>query len=105
MTSAIEAAGEVDPGRRGLRQHRVVVAGIAGECAKVGADEDHRFPRAERVADIPGRPRVWIRPVHDRDQAVRPVDPAHIGREDARAILAGLLLLRQEDLVPGGAQG
>ena len=57
MTSVVGAAG-VDPSRRGLRQHRVVVADLAGAGPNVGADEDRRFPGAERVADLPGRPRV-----------------------------------------------
>ncbi len=68
---------EADRGR--LREHRVVLAGVACHGAEIGPNEHDRLLRAERVADLLAGARVRGGAVHDRDQAVGPVDPRLVG--------------------------
>src|SRR5262249_10429072 len=47
---------------------------------------------------------VGVRAIHDRDDAVGPIDAGHVGREDPGGVPTRLLLLRQEDLVISAPQ-
>src|SRR6185503_15389168 len=95
---------QIQPDGRRLGHHRVVGAGSSGQVSEVGANQHDRLLRAVRITDLPARAGVGVGAVHDSDQAVGPVDPADVGGEDARRVLARFLLLGEEDLVAGGAQ-
>src|SRR5215471_13001012 len=95
---------EVEADRGRLAEHRVVPADAARQDPEIGPDEHDRLLRTEGVADLPAGARVRVGAVHDRNQAVGPVDPGLVGCEDPRIIQARLLLLWQEQLVPGVTQ-
>ena len=75
---------------------------VAG-TAEVAPEQHHRLLPGVRVAALPARPRIRVGAVHDRDDAIGPVEALEVLLEDR---LSGpfrrRVLLGHEDLVPGG---
>ncbi len=87
-------------------QHRVVrdVSGVA-RAAEVAPEQHDRFPPGVRVAALPGCPGIWVGSIHDRDNAIGPVEPLEIVQKDGPpgALQSGMRL-GQVDVVSAGRQ-
>ncbi len=78
--------------------------GIA-RAAQVAAEQHDRLLRGVRVATLPACSGIRIGAIHDRDDAIGPVESLEVLVEDRLAgPLRGGVLLRDEDLVAERAE-